>query len=96
LFSPLVGYWADLLWKRLPSDLRLTALDEIEYDLIALREEKLMQFLWTKATKHSNTIICKEVMKTWKRLCLATTMIKRQRRLVFERSISPSLCRCPS
>jgi hypothetical protein len=75
------------------SDLRLTALDEIENDLIVLREEKLMQFLWTKAAKHSNLCIYRGVLKIWKRLCFNTALIKRQRRLVFERS---ALCPSPA
>jgi hypothetical protein len=67
-------------------------LDEIENDLIVLREEKLMQFLWTKAAKHSNLCIYRGVLKIWKRLCFNTALIKRQRRLVFERSaLCPSL-----
>jgi hypothetical protein len=78
-------------YSRSLSDLRLTALDEIENDLIVLREEKLMQFLWTKAAKHSALSIYRGVLKIWKRLCFNTALIKRQRRLVFERSSPNSL-----
>lgn len=49
-----------------------------------------MQFLWTKATKHSNLNIYRSVLKVWKRLCFNTALIKRQRRLVFERLASLS------
>lgn len=42
---PMVMYWNDLLWKRLPQDLRLMALDEIENEFINLRDEKMMRYL---------------------------------------------------
>jgi hypothetical protein len=54
---PLVKYWADLLWKQIPADLRIQCLDEIENDLIILREEKLMNFLWNKVTNSQTNII---------------------------------------
>jgi hypothetical protein len=37
-----------MLWKRLPSDVRLLALDEIEEELIIFREQKIMKYLHEK------------------------------------------------
>lgn len=41
-------YWTTLVWAQLPAELRITSLDEIETDLIANREAKLMVFLEQK------------------------------------------------
>ena len=44
----MVMYWNDLLWKRLPPDLRLIALDEIEDELINRRDKEIMRYLHEK------------------------------------------------
>lgn len=44
----MVMYWNDLMWRRLPSDSRLVALDEIESDLMYQREQKQMIYLEEK------------------------------------------------
>jgi hypothetical protein len=55
---PMLMYWNDLLWKRLPSDIRLVALDEIEEELIVVREQKQMQYLHEKVLESTCVCVC--------------------------------------
>jgi hypothetical protein len=47
----MVLYWNNMLWRRLPSDVRLLVLDEIEDELINYRDRKMMEYLHEKVNK---------------------------------------------
>jgi len=82
---PLVKYWCDLLWKQMPSDLRLTALDEIEYELIVHREAKIMEYLWRRAIEHKEFHTYREVFRGWRRVCVSSALVTRQLKVVLSR-----------
>ena len=48
-----------MMWKRLPSDIRLVVLDEIEDELINYREKKMMTYLYEKVTYRESFYHCK-------------------------------------
>ena len=81
-------YWNDLLWKRLPSDLRLVALDEIEDQLLNMRDEKMMQYLHEKAVHHFFTLTTKRIMRAWKQVVIVSGAINRQLRVVLSKKMA--------